>query len=124
MKRKFVSGLAILFLVTGCVSLSNQENKNGKQQTIQTKIVEGSTTKEQVLMALGKATTISFSDVGDELWAYSYIQSSSKLQDFIPIVKFFVQGSYLNPLQLVIVFDKKCIVSKYTIHKDVLHGID
>ncbi len=124
MKNNMVSGLTVLFLVAGCVSVSNPETKDEAQQNIQNKIEEGTTTMKQVRSALGGAAIVSLSGDGAEIWTYTYIHSSSQLEDFIPLVKFFAQGSYINPLRLVITFDKKSIVSKYKFHKDVLNGIN
>ncbi|GAC1376248.1 MAG: hypothetical protein NVS3B3_15280 [Aquirhabdus sp.] len=121
--KSILVGFAVLCLVTGCVVPSNQEAKSGTQQTIQNKIVEGTTTKDQVRTALGEAASVSFSS-DDEVWTYSYTQPSSRLQNFVPIANFFTKGSYLSPQQLIVKFDKKGIVSKYTIHSDVLHGIN
>jgi outer membrane protein assembly factor BamE (lipoprotein component of BamABCDE complex) len=113
-KKNIFAGLAVLFLMTGCVSIGNQAIKNETQQTIQSKIVEGKTTKEQVRAALGEATSVSFTDSGNEIWTYTYTHSSPKAQDFIPIVNIFTQGSDQTTKQLIVMFDKNEVVSKYT----------
>lgn len=61
---------AIVFV--GCATSGNEKLKDQTQSSIQQQITEGKTTMSDVQSKLGTATTVSFTDAGNEIWTYKY----------------------------------------------------
>ena len=107
------ASLAVASLATGCVSTGNVAMKEQTQQSIDTHIVKGKTTKQDITNAFGSADSVSFTDSGNEVWTYRHSKSKPMARNFIPY-NFFSQGQNIQTKELVILFDGKGVVSNYT----------
>lgn len=115
-------GLVLMTALGACATMGNEKMKDQTQSSISQQVKEGKTTKSDVVSALGSATSVSFTDSGNEIWTYKYARATSQAQNFIPIVNLFSQGADVKIKELVIMFDKNGVVSKYTLREtqDVL----
>ncbi|PWB60130.1 MAG: hypothetical protein C3F18_00085 [Nitrosomonadales bacterium] len=116
MKSVVLCLTAVAFL-GGCATAGNEKMKDQNQSSMQQKITEGKTTKAEVQAAMGDANTVSFTDSGNEIWTYKYSRATPQLQSFIPIVNLFSRGADVNTKELVVLFDKNNVVSKYTMRE-------
>jgi outer membrane protein assembly factor BamE (lipoprotein component of BamABCDE complex) len=115
--KSIVFCLIVATALSGCATAGNEKMKDQTQSTIQQQITEGKTTKAEVQAALGNATTVSFTDAGNEIWTYQYSRATPQVQNFIPIVDLFIRSIDVKTKELVVMFDKNNIVSKYTMRE-------
>lgn len=120
MKHVLLAAFTALVL-TGCVTTGNERMKGQTQESVASKIVEGKTTKAEIIAAYGDATAVTFTDSGNEVWTYTYTRAVPTAQTFIPIVGIFAGGANTTTTGLVILFDRAGIVSKYTMRES--HGV-
>ena len=78
-----VASLAVVLLVTGCVSSGNVAMKEQTQQSVDAQIVKGKTTKQDVSKLFGSADNVFFTDSGNEVWAYRHSKSKPMARNFI-----------------------------------------
>jgi len=118
MKKTIVIALltSILFL-SACSSVGNKAIQKENKQTISQKLTEGKTTKSEVQLELGEPSSISFTDSGNEVWTYRFTRSKAKFQTYIPIVNLFSSAASVKTKEIVILFDKDNIVSKYSMRE-------
>jgi outer membrane protein assembly factor BamE (lipoprotein component of BamABCDE complex) len=112
----FAASLGVA-LISGCASAGNERIKNETQSSVASRMTEGSTTKEQVETNLGSPSAVSFTDSGNEIWTYKYAHATSHAQNFIPVVNWFSRGADVNTKELVVLFDKDSVVTKYTMRE-------
>jgi len=110
---KFIAALFCIVLVSGCASAGNQRLKDQTQSSVASQLTEGTTTKFQVEANLGSPNAVSFTDSGNEIWVYRYAHATSHAQNFIPVVNLFSRGEDVNVKELVILFNKDGVVTKY-----------
>ena len=109
--------LISVLLLSGCASYGNQKIKDQTQASISQTLTEGKTTKAEVKTALGNADAVSFTDSGNEIWTYKFTKQTPHARNFIPVVNWFSRGADLKTKEVVIMFDKNNIVSKYTMRE-------
>jgi outer membrane protein assembly factor BamE (lipoprotein component of BamABCDE complex) len=116
-KSKLFLVASIAILATGCASGGNERMRDQTQASVSQKIAEGKTGKEEVKEMLGDATSVSFTDSGNEIWTYKHARATPKAQNFIPIVNLFSRGADVKTKELVILFDKNGIVNRYSMRE-------
>lgn len=109
----FVAPLFCALLMTGCVTSGNIAMKEQTQQSIDSAIQKGKTTKQEVTQKFGSADAVSFTDSGNEVWTYRHSKSKPMARNFIPY-NFFSLGDNTKTKELVILFDTKGVVTNYT----------
>ena len=108
-----VAPLFCALLMTGCVTSGNVAMKEQTQQSIDSAIQKGKTTKQEVIQKFGSADAVSFTDSGNEVWTYRHSKSKPMARNFIPY-NFFSLGDNTKTKELVILFDTKGVVTNYT----------
>jgi outer membrane protein assembly factor BamE (lipoprotein component of BamABCDE complex) len=88
--------------------------RNESSQTVAARIVEGKTTKQEVQDAYGQPSSTSFTDSGNEIWTYRYAYATPKAINFVPLVGIFRSSADVQNKELVILFDKNNVVTKYS----------
>ncbi|MFB6348155.1 hypothetical protein ACFBZI_01630 [Moraxella sp. ZJ142] len=111
--RGLIAGIFAALLVTGCVSTGNTVMKEQTQQSVESVIVKGVTSKQDIINKFGSADGVSFTDSGNEVWTYRHSRSTPMARNFIPY-NFFSLGENIQTKELVILFDKSGVVSNYT----------
>lgn len=114
-KLLIVAGVAVL--AAGCASGGNTRLRDQTQESVSQQITEGKTSKSDVKKVMGDASTVSFTDSGNEIWTYKYARATPKAQNFIPVVNLFSRGADLKAKELVILFDKEGLVTRYTMRE-------
>lgn len=110
--------VACIFLAS-CATAGNERIKAENQTTIASKLTEGKTTKQEVEANLGSASSVSFTDSGNEIWTYKHARATPNATSFIPIVSIFTRGAEVKTKELIILFDKNGVVTKYTMRETV-----
>ncbi|QHP81023.1 hypothetical protein EO763_14420 [Pectobacterium odoriferum] len=100
MKKLFIAALVILPL-TACTTYGNESLKDESQQTVQTKIVKGKTTQQDVINAFGEPQTRATND-GQEMWSYSSMSGESQISNYIPGLALLKNSStaHMNSLEI------------------------
>lgn len=70
-----------------------------------------------VQTSLGNATSVSFTDAGNEIWTYKYERASPQADAFIPIVSLFSRSVDVKTKELIVMFDKSKVVSKFNMRE-------
>lgn len=111
---KILISLAIVVLLSACATSGNEKIKDHTQSSISQQITEGKTTKAEIINAFGQATATSFTDDGNEVWTYSYVQSTPHATSYIPLVRWISSSVNVTRKELEIIFNRNDVVSKYT----------
>ena len=111
---KKVTIVGFVFFLGACASAGNMPLRNESSQTVAARIVEGKTTKQEVQDAYGQPTTTSFTDGGSEIWTYRYSYATPKAVNFVPVIGIFAGGADVQSKELVLLFDKNNVVTKYS----------
>jgi len=109
--RKSLVFIAVALLVSG-----NEKVRTETMDTVGTKVVKGTTTKDQVRSLYGEPTAVSLTDAGSEVWTYEYAHATANAASFVPIVGMFAGGSNVNKNEVVFIFDKNNVMQNYTVH--------
>lgn len=113
---KYVLGLCLsLFLVSGCSSVGNEQIKQETQSTIETKLVKGKTTKEQVKSLFGDPIDATFHETGAEMWKYSFTKESCNASCYFIYTAWAYRSSSGTVKNLTILFDENGVVKNYTL---------
>ncbi|AQH06191.1 hypothetical protein A9R05_45205 (plasmid) [Burkholderia sp. KK1] len=113
--KSILVAVVITILASGCAtSAGNMAMKEQSADSISTQIVEGKTTKSEVLHALGSPSKVTYNENSVEQWTYSYARATPKAINFVPIVSMFARGADVHKKQLLILFDDAGRVKKYT----------
>lgn len=112
--NKILVVAALSVALIGCASSGNKSIENETQVGVQSKLVKGVTTKEQVKSFYGDPSGVSFTSDGKEQWQYLLANVKISGKTFIPFYGLFDNGATTNMKQLVILFDGN-IVEKYTL---------
>ena len=110
-------GVAMVALLAGCATSGNEKLKDHTQSSISQQIMEGKTTKNEVTASLGQPTGVTFTDAGSEIWTYRHARATPQAQNFIPFVRLISSAADVKTKELVIMFDKNDVVSKYTMRE-------
>ncbi|MCP1213789.1 outer membrane protein assembly factor BamE [Acetobacter okinawensis] len=106
MKNVTLAGcLTALLALSACASSGNESIKNETGATIDQKIQDGVTTKDQVRAQFGDPMDTSFTDSGHEVWKYAFAKSKADGTNFIPYYGMFSSGSHGSEKQLSIIFN-------------------
>lgn len=110
------AALAVLTLtaLTGCMSTGNESLRKESETSVQDKIVEGKTTKDDVRKIFGSPLTTSFTDGGLEIWNFELAKMSADAVSYVPIVNLFGGTASGTKKQLVFLFDDKGVVKKFS----------
>ena len=106
--------LAISFVVSGCASVGNKALKKETKETVEQKIVKGKTTKEEIKAMFGDPVSTNFTDSGNLIWHYEFVNTQAKAVNFIPIINLFESGMEGEKKELVIFFDKNGVVQNFS----------
>ncbi|WP_245191549.1 hypothetical protein [Acetobacter oryzifermentans] len=107
-KIKMAVMLSVLLLPMATVACSNSGNKTLKNETqasVDAKIIDGVTTKEQVKQMFGDPLNVNYTDSGKEIWKYEMVHSSVDGINFVPGMAYFGSRNHGTSKQLAIIFD-------------------
>ncbi|QHI95133.1 hypothetical protein GT348_01465 [Aristophania vespae] len=94
-----------LLLLGACSSSGNVSIRKETSATIDTKVVDGTTTKDQVRKLFGDPKETSFTDSGHELWKYTFEREQIDATNLIPYYGAFSNGTHGKKKTLTIIFD-------------------
>lgn len=118
--KRALSALFLSLFLTACASTGNVAIKNETEQSVQTKLVEGKTTKAEVRQMFGAPLNTTFTDGGNEIYKYSFSKTQAKASNFIPFVGIFASGATGTEKNLTIMFDGKGIVKRYSLDESAV----
>ncbi|QHC36491.1 outer membrane protein assembly factor BamE [Komagataeibacter xylinus] len=97
--------LTAVLLVSGCASSGNTSIKNETADSIDQKIHDNVTTKQQVRAMFGDPMTTHFTDSGHEEWQYTFATTKANGTNFIPYYGAFSNGSHGKEKSLDIIYN-------------------
>lgn len=101
-------------LVSGCaVKAGNETLGKMEKGHIDSKIVKGQTSKEDIKSIMGDPDRTDFDNNGNEKWVYAHVRKDAKLTNYIPIVDIFVKGTNDTTKTLVVLFNDNGTVKNY-----------
>ncbi|KXV70024.1 hypothetical protein AD951_04065 [Acetobacter malorum] len=105
--KKLTSALVLggMLALSACASGGNESIKNETSSSVDQKIRDGVTTKEQVRQTFGDPAQTSFTDSGHEEWQYAFDNSKSDAANFIPVYGDLHQGQHGTAKHLTIIFN-------------------
>lgn len=114
-KSKTIATIAATAMIglAGCMSTGNETLKDQNYQSMSQILSEGMT-QVQVREAVGDPMSVSFTDSGNEIWTYEFIEGQMTAQSFIPIASMFSSGMKGKKKQLVILFDESQTLQRFT----------
>jgi outer membrane protein assembly factor BamE (lipoprotein component of BamABCDE complex) len=117
MQKHIISSVIIscaLLAFTGCASVGNESLRHESEASVDQKIVEGKTTKNEIRAMFGSPATTSFTDGGLEIWNYELAKMKADGVNYIPLVGLFGSSSSGTKKTLVILFDENDVVRKFS----------
>jgi outer membrane protein assembly factor BamE (lipoprotein component of BamABCDE complex) len=108
--------ITLCFFLNGCSTDGTRALKDESHASIHAKIQEGTTTKNQVILALGTPSDTSFTETGQEILKYEFTRYTPKLRNFIPY-NFFSLGQNGDRKEVVILLDEQGIVKKLVMNE-------
>ncbi len=111
---KLIISFLCALILSACATQGNQTIKEETQSSVSTKVMEGKTTKAEVRQLFGDPMSTTFTDSGNEIYKYEFIDSQAKAINFIPFVNLFKSGMEGTKKTLTILFDSQGIVKKYS----------
>jgi outer membrane protein assembly factor BamE (lipoprotein component of BamABCDE complex) len=106
-----------LFVLGACASAGNMVIKDETEQSVSSKIVEGKTTKQEIVATYGQPSQTTFTDGGNEIWTYKYAYAIATGASYIPIIGIFAGGANVHSKTLMIMFDRQDIVSRFSMRE-------
>lgn len=97
--------LSVLLLLSACGSSGNTSIKNETAATVDQKIHDGVTTKEEVRQMYGDPVATDFTDSGHEKWTYTFSNTQVDAANFIPVYGDLRQGQHGTEKHLTIIFE-------------------
>lgn len=82
--RKILIAAMMASVLAGCASSGNQQLKNETEISVQSKLQEGKTTKNEVKSYFGSPDAVSYTDSGNEIWKYAFAKVKVNGTTFIP----------------------------------------
>ncbi|HID7485817.1 TPA: outer membrane protein assembly factor BamE domain-containing protein [Morganella morganii] len=120
MKKIFITGLVFATVVLGgCASAGNHSIKNESQESVQSKLVKGKTTKDEVRQLFGAPGMTTFNAEQSEQWIYTLANTQVKGTSFIPFYGLFDGGADTQTKQLIVIF-KNGVVDTYSLSDSVM----
>lgn len=104
-KILFAGAMASVFVLAGCSSAGNSSIKNETSATVDQKIQDGITTKDQVRATFGDPLEINFTDSGHEVWKYNFSKSRQNGTNFIPYYGAFSSGAHGQSKTLLVIYN-------------------
>ncbi|MCG0995991.1 MAG: hypothetical protein LKI03_05825 [Acetobacter indonesiensis] len=105
----FAGCLTVLLLLSACSSAGNESIRNETVESVDQKIKDGVTTKQEVRAAYGDPLETSFTDSGHEIWKYSFARMSQNGTNFIPYYGAFTAGSHGKAKTLSVIFNDQVV---------------
>lgn len=106
--------VATLFLSTGCAVKTGNETLGAIEKSeIDTKIVKGKSTKQDVKTLLGDPDKTDFDNNSLEKWTYLHTRKDAKFVNYVPVANWFVAGTNDTTKSLVIVFEENGVVKNF-----------
>jgi outer membrane protein assembly factor BamE (lipoprotein component of BamABCDE complex) len=108
--------LIVSALIGGCAtgSSGNEALRHESEVGIQTKLVEGKSTKQEVRKMYGSPIRTTFTDAGLEIWTYEFKNVSADAVAYIPIVNMFGATASGTRKELVVLFNRDGVVQRYS----------
>lgn len=116
-----ITVVALSILLAGCMSSGNKQLKNESETSVQTKIIEGKTTKTDVKGMFGSPESVNFTDGGNEIWKYAFAKMKVSGKSFIPFYGLFHNGASGTKKELTILFNGDT-VKKYTMSESAMES--
>jgi outer membrane protein assembly factor BamE (lipoprotein component of BamABCDE complex) len=111
---KFISIAVVAFNLVACASVGNETLRAESEKSVQSKMVEGKTTKAEVKSMFGSPLKTSFTESGMEIWTYEFSKVSADAVSFIPIVNLFGATASGTRKELVVLIDKAGTVQRFS----------
>jgi outer membrane protein assembly factor BamE (lipoprotein component of BamABCDE complex) len=105
---------ALAIGISGCVSSGNETLKSQDRSTVEMNIVDGKTTRDDILRIYGNPTQTTFTSNKSEVWVYSWAHRTPQAQNFIPLAGPFVAKVDVQQKRLIILFDSQNVVAKHS----------
>ncbi|MDD3450944.1 outer membrane protein assembly factor BamE [Sulfurimonas sp.] len=106
--------VATLILGSGCAVKTGNETLGAIEKSeIDTKIVKGKSTKQDVKTLLGDPDKTDFDNNSLEKWTYLHTRKDAKFVNYVPVANWFVAGTNDTTKSLVIVFEENGIVKNF-----------
>jgi len=100
-----IAALFAAFSLSSCASSGNETIKNETSTTIDQKIQDGQTTKDQVRSMFGDPMETTFTDSGHEEWKYQFQNATVDASNFIPVYGDLHQSTHGNTKHLTVIFN-------------------
>ncbi|MGG7606064.1 hypothetical protein [Massilia sp. BKSP1R2A-1] len=123
MKKQILTCVTIVaaLALTGCASVGSESLRKETEATVSQKIVQGKTTKSEVRAMFGSPTKTSFTDGGLEIWNYDFANVSADAISYVPIVNLFGASASGKKKELVVMYDEKNIVKRFSMSEADVH---
>lgn len=114
MNTKLLSmAVAGALLISGCAATAgNQKLGSMEKSQLNSGIVKGKSTKQDVEALLGQTDKVAPTKDGGEIWTYSFARSSLKAAGYIPLVNLFYTGTNDTTKVVVAEFDANGVVKE------------
>lgn len=114
MNTKLLSmAVAGALLISGCAATAgNQKLGSMEKSQLNSGIVKGKSTKQDVEALLGQTDKVTTTKDGGEIWSYSFARSSLKPAAYIPLVNLFYTGTNNTTKVVVAEFDANGVVKE------------
>jgi len=109
----FAAAIAAITL-SGCASVGNETLRKESEASVNQKIIQGKTSKDEVRAMFGSPNKTSFTDGGLEIWNYEFNNVSADAINFVPIVNLFGTSASGKRKELVVMFDQDNRVKRYS----------
>ncbi|EES5480981.1 outer membrane protein assembly factor BamE [Escherichia coli] len=119
--RKILITAMMASVLAGCASSGNQQLKNETEISVQSKLQEGKTTKNEVKSYFGSPDAVSYTDSGNEIWKYAFAKVKVNGTTFIPFYGLFHNGTNGTKKELTILFNDDTI-KKYTMSETQINS--
>ncbi|ANA15309.1 hypothetical protein APT_10045 (plasmid) [Acetobacter pasteurianus NBRC 101655] len=100
-----VFSLSVMMALSACGSSGNVSIKNETATSVDQKIHDGVTTREEVRQMYGDPVATDFTDSGHEKWTYTFSNTQADAANFIPVYGDLRQGQHGTEKHLTIIFE-------------------
>jgi outer membrane protein assembly factor BamE (lipoprotein component of BamABCDE complex) len=105
--------LSLTAALLACASVGNDSIRHETEQSIQARLVDGQTTKNQARKLFGPPIKTSFNDGGSEVWTYEFYAMQEDAISFVPVVNLFASSASGKKKELVLLFDRAGVLSRH-----------
>ena len=110
--NKTLSILLIFVFVIGCASTGNKSLDDVTENKVYTEVIEGQTSKKEILSMFGSPFSVNYTDEGLEIYKYERSKLRADWQMYVPYAILFGRKMSGVKKELVIMFDENSIVKK------------